>query len=61
VTNFHLLERGNYQGLLAAIFDEDSVADSTEVRERFEYASPANTILIPSSKAGDVLRERLAA
>jgi hypothetical protein len=61
VTNFHLLHGGNYQGTLAAIFDEDSAAAGAVFRERFAAASPADTLLIPSSEAVEVLRVRLAA
>jgi hypothetical protein len=61
VTNFHVLRRGDYQGILVGVYDEDSAASAPELRERFMAARPPQTLLVRSSDAVATLRERLVA
>lgn len=61
VTNFHVLRRGLYGGLLVGVYDEDSPAAATELQDRFLAARPEDTLLLPGSEAIATLAERLAA
>jgi hypothetical protein len=61
VTNFHVLRRGLYPGLLVGVYDEDSPAAATELRDRFLAARPEETLLLPGSDAIATLADRLAA
>jgi hypothetical protein len=61
VTNFHVLKRRHYRGLLVGVYDEDSPAAGTELRDRFLAARPEDALLLPGSEAIATLARHLAA
>lgn len=61
VTNFHVLRRGLYRGLLVGVYDENSPAAATDLREQFLAARPEETLLLPGSEAIPTLTEWIVA
>ena len=61
VANLHTLANGEYQGLLFAVFDEQSRAGDKRFREQFNAAKPPAAELLASEEAALVIQRRLAA
>jgi len=61
VTNFYVLDKSGYGGLLFGVYNEHGPFRDNRYRERFEIAKPANTWLLPEAKASEGIIKHLDA
>lgn len=59
VTNFYVLDKSGYEGLLFGVYNEHGPFRDDRYRERFEIAKPSNAWLIPEAKATEEIIKRL--
>lgn len=59
VTNFYVLDKSGYDGLLFGVYNEHGPFHDPRYRDRFEIAKPSNAWLLPEAKATEEIIKRL--